>query len=466
MDAPSDPGGGQLENVRGIHLIGIGGSGMSSLAALLAGQGKQVSGSDLSADAVTRLNRHNLEVRPGHSAENVGAAQVVIHSAAISPDNVELVEARRRGLVILSHAQALGELMRSKIGLAVAGTHGKTTTTAMLGFILEQAGLDPTVLVGATAVDFGSGMRSGKGPHLVVEADEYERRFLTLTPHVAIITSIEADHLDSFMDLAEIVGAFQEFTRRLATDGVLVTCADDSVLAQTSFAARRLTYGWERPADWRLSDYQPRVGGGCGFALHGPPGQVTLNLRLSGRHNAANAAGALAAAAVVGVSATEAAEALAGFNGTERRFETVLRENNIWIVDDYAHHPTAVRATLEAARAAHPGRLWAVFQPHTTNRLASMLEEFAPSFSSADLLTLLPVYRPPGREPTGRQIDSGALATRISQPPTRLAESLEAAERELANELRPGDLAVIMGAGDSTKLAHSLAERLASRSAV
>ena len=449
-----------------VHLVGIGGSGMSSLATLLAAEGKRISGSDLSAEAVARLASLGIATSVGHRAEQVGRAEAVIVSAAIPADNAELLEARRLGLPILTHAEALGELMQTRFGVAVAGTHGKTTTTAMLGYILERAGLDPTVLAGATVLNFGSGARPGRGRHLVVEADEYDRRFLALRPRLALITGIEADHLDYFRDLAEILAAFRTFADRVSADGLLVTCADDPVLAGTDLPRRRMTYGRASSAEWRLTAFRPHPGGGCEVELAGPAGAARTRLQLSGLHNATNATGAVAAASELGVRAADAAEALADFRGTERRFQTVWQAGSIWIVDDYAHHPSEVRATLAAAREVHPGRLWAVFQPHTTNRVAELREEFGTSFESADRLTLLPIYRPPGRERGERAVTAADLASAISRPAPSLEASLEAAEEDVAGELQPGDLAVVMGAGDVTRLSRGLARRLARREPV
>lgn len=454
------PADGRLAGARRVHLIGVGGSGMSTLAELLLGRGLTVSGSDLSAEAAAAVRARGARVDVGHRAGQVDGAELVIVSAAIPPENEELAEARRRRLPILTHAEALGELMRGRVGVAVAGTHGKSTTTAMIGFLLAAAGLDPTVLVGARAVDFGGGARAGHGPHLVVEADEYDRRFLALRPTLGLITSIEADHLDYFRDLEEIVGAFRAFVDRIAGDGVVVTGADDPVLASLGLPRRRVTYGAAESADWRLDRPEPRPGGGCSFRVRGPAGEAGVNLRLSGLHNASNATGALAAVTALGADLEVAAAALAEFRGTERRFQTLARAGGIWVVDDYAHHPTAVRATLEAARQVHAGRVWAVFQPHTSNRVAELMDGFATAFEPADLLTLLPIYRPPGRGKGERPVTSADLARAIGRPPVRLAASLDEAEAELAGELRPGDLALVMGAGDVTRLAHGLARRI------
>jgi UDP-N-acetylmuramate--alanine ligase len=433
---------------------------MASLAELLAFQGRQVSGSDLSSSAARRLAAAGVTLSVGHRPEQLGQAEAVITSAAVPLDNPELREARRRGLPICTHAEALGALMAGRIGVAVAGTHGKTTTTALLGYLLARSGLDPTVLVGAAAVDFGGGARLGHGPHLVVEADEYARRFLALRPSLALITNIEADHLDYFSDLDEIVRAFQAFAERVVAGGQLLTCADDPVLAATPLAGRRCTYGSSEQADWRLLEFHPLTGGGSEITLSGPELRLSARLALTGRHNALNALGALAAACQLGVAPADAAAALADFGGTERRFQTVWRGRGIWLVDDYAHHPTAVRATLLAAREVHPGRLWAVFQPHTANRVVELIDDFAACFEPADRLMLLPIYQPAGRSSGERTVRSDDLAARVRQPPVEVAESHQAAAASLAGRIREGDLIVVMGAGDVTTLTRALVSRL------
>lgn len=451
----------QLAAASRVHLVGIGGSGMRSLATLLLAQGKGVSGSDLDADAVERLARLGIDARLGHCAEHLGDAQLVITSAAVAADNPELREAARRGLPVLTHAQALGALMRGRVGVAVAGTHGKTTTTALIGFLLEQAGFDPTVLVGASALNFGSGARLGRGQHVVVEADEYHHRFLELEPWLAVITSIEPDHLDYFGSSEAVVAAFQAFAERVAPNGVLVTCADDPVLAGLELPRRRLTYGESGDAAWRLTGFTPLEGGGAHIEITTPAGRRAGRLALTGRHNALNAVAALAAATALGAELEPSIAALPAFQGTERRFQTVWRAADIWIVDDYAHHPTAVRVTLEAAREVHRGRLWAVFQPHTTSRVVELFEAFRTCFAPADRLTLLPIYRPSGREQGTSAVSSHDLGRAIVNVPVQVADSLEQAAGLIGADLRPGDLLLVMGAGDVTRLTRALVDQLA-----
>jgi UDP-N-acetylmuramate--alanine ligase len=452
----------RLAAARRLHLIGVGGTGMSSLATLLVGMGKAISGSDAGAGAVLDwLTARGVVVRRGHAAEHLDDPDLVVVSAAVPPDNPELAAARRRGVPVVSHAEALGALMATRRGIAVAGTHGKSSTTALIAHVLATAGRDPSLVGGAEALDFGASSHLGHGPELVAEADEYGRRFLQLHPDVAVITGIEPDHLDYYRDLAEIVGVFGEFVGGMAPDGVVVTFEDEPTLAGLELPRRRLRYGRSALADWRLVAYRPKLGGGCDFSARDPAGgERAYRLRLSGRHNAENALAAVAVADVLGVDDSVVCAALASFRGTRRRFETRARAGGVWIVDDYAHHPTAVRATLRAAREAHDGPIWAVFQPHTTNRTAALLDDFAAAFGDADHVLITPIYRPPGREVAPAAVTSEDLAARMDHPDTRSVPSFGAALAALEPALRPGTLVVILGAGDVATLADRLADRV------
>ncbi len=436
---------------------------MSSLALLLRALGKRVTGSDLGGGAAReRLAAAGVTVYHGHQAEQAAGADLLIRSAAVGLDNPEVAWARERGVPVLTHAQALGALMRDRIGLAVAGTHGKTTTTALLAWILHVAGLDPTLALGGEAINFNASARLGRSLYLVVEADEFDRRFLELCPRLAIITSIEADHLDCFRDLDEIVQAFRAFVERVHPDGLLVTCADAALLDSLDLPRRRERYGFAAHADWRVTAYQPRRGGGSVFRLREPGGaEVRFELPLNGRHNAANAAAAVAAARWAGASLEAASEALRSFQGTRRRFEYKGTRAGVLVVDDYAHHPTELRATLAAARAVHPGRVIAVFQPHTMNRTLKLLPEFAAAFSAADRVVLLPIYTPAGRERELLPVSSADLAARIQGVPVDLVDSLDEAVERLRAILQSGDLALTLGAGDVYLVGERLLEQWA-----
>ncbi len=434
---------------------------MSALAELLVGRGKRVTGSDVkSSPIVERLEGMGVRVNVGHAGESVIGADLVVATSAARSDNPELLEAQRRGIPVVKRAELLGWLMSDSYGLAVAGTHGKTTTTGMLAFVLHQAGLDPTALIGGEPLDFPSHGLLGGSPYLVAEADEFDRSFLQLWPKVAIITSVEADHLDCYTDLEDIVRTFAEFASRVPEDGLLVTCADDPVLGNMALAVPRESYGFAPKADWRITEAVPVAPFGTRFSFETPTGgRCECNLQLSGRHYALNAVAAIAAAAHVGVDPDRAAAILGAFRGTRRRFELVGEAAGVTILDDYAHHPTAVQATLRAARERHPGQIWCVFQPHTVNRTEKLLAEFAKAFADADRVLVLPIYHPAGRE-EGEAVNSRDLVTRMRHPGARFVGGLPEAALVLESEVARGDLVITMGAGDVFKVGEHVLGRL------
>ena len=441
------------------HLIGVAGAAMRSMASLLLALGKDVSGSDSGSVADLHvLADRGARVNHGHTAAHVAGADLVIASAAVPDDNPERLEAARLGIPVLSHAQALGALMAQYDGIGVAGTHGKSTTTALIARILEVAGLDPTLAGGADALDFGDYAKLGTGPHLVAEADEFGRRFLQLHPRLAVITSVEPDHLDYYGDFAAVQHAFQQFVAGMDPDGVAVTCEDEPNLARLPLARRRVRYGWAGHADWRIERYRPRQGGGGSFSIRRPDGsRTTYETSLTGRHLISNAVAALAIAAELGVDGRAVRKALQTFQGTRRRFETLARRNGVWVVDDYAHHPTAVAANLRAARDVHMGRIVALFQPHTTHRTLTLRDAFAASFVDADRAIVTPIYQPTGRSIGAPEIASEDLVAQIGRPEVVAAPSLDAAYEMALRELQPGTLAIVLGAGNVTQLAHRLA---------
>jgi UDP-N-acetylmuramate--alanine ligase len=456
-----------LATAKHVHLVGVGGSGMSALAQLLLVMGKQVSGSDLSSSAATRaLAEAGADVHLGHAAEYVDDATLVVRSAAVPTDNPEVAEARRRGIPSLTHAEALGELTRGRSTAAVAGTHGKTTTTALIAWLLDRAGQEPTALIGGVALNFPTGIRLGEGP-FVVEADEYDRRFLQLTPEVAVVTNVEADHLDYYRDLAEIEAAFQVFVDRLPRHGRLVVCVDDPRAAALRTRAQRETYGASEHADWQVRDYTALPDGGSRFTIQTGGRAWEARTKLVGWHNALNATAALAVADHFGVGLRAALSALAEFEGTRRRFETRGRPGRVWVVDDYAHHPSELKTVLRAARerVPEPAAIWAVFQPHSVHRTAALFDEFLHAFDDADHVLLLPIYRPAGREQDDGATD--ALAQRLvdalrsrGHPDVRLVDSFDAAEAAVVKGVRSGDLVLTLGAGDVTLLADRLVAAL------
>jgi UDP-N-acetylmuramate--alanine ligase len=445
-------------------MVGIGGSGMSALATLLLQMGKQVSGSELAPGSATEyLRAQGATVWDGHAASNLGLADYVIRSSAVPVDNPEVVEAERRGLPSKKLAEAVGELMRDRSGIAVAGTHGKTTTTALVAWLLEGGGLDPLALIGADTPAYPQGARIGAGP-MVVEADEYDRRFLNYLPEVAVVTSIEADHLDYYRDLAEVRDAFQSMVDRLPSHGRLIVCADEQNAASLASPARRETYGFAADADWRIDDYAAFRGRGARFTLRAQGRAWPVQSPLLGMHNARNVAAAIAVSDYFGVGLLAAVATLPHFRGPRRRFETRGRPRGIWIVDDYGHHPTEVLAVLRAAAEVVEGEVWVIFQPHTTNRTSALLEEFAGAFGDADHALILPIFRPSGRETAPRAVTSSDLVAGIAaagHPDARLVESFEAAEEAVVSGARPGDLVLTMGAGDVTVLSDRLVKALA-----
>lgn len=431
------------------HLVGIGGAGMSGLARWFLARGRQVSGSDARASAATRaLEAAGARIHLGHAASHVADPDLVIVSAAVAPDNSELAAALARGIPVCTHAQAIGTIVAAGRGIAVAGTHGKSTTTALVGYLLEQAGHDPTILGGAEMLNYEASVRLGSGAHVVVEADEYDRRFLQLAPRVALVTSVEADHLDYYRDVDEIREAFGAFVARLPADGYLVVNEDDPGARALAAPVPRITYGFSGAADWRASQCRVRAEG-MHFVVVGPDGErASVALPLFGWHNVANALGALVVVTREGVPLEAAAAALAGFRGTRRRFQRVGTARGVTVVDDYAHHPTAVRVTLAAARAAHAGPLWVVFQPHTRHRTAAMLREFAEALAAADGVVVMSIYEPVGREQDAVAVSGADLAALIAGPAATYVPDHETAVRSLADQLPDGTWCLTMGAGD------------------
>ena len=450
------------------HFIGVGGAGMSGIARVLHDRGVVVTGSDLrSSRYSTALLNAGMTVHIGHDAANVGDPEVVVVSTAIPDTNPELVEARRRDMPVWPRARMLAELAGERLTVAVAGTHGKTTTSSMAAAALIEAGADPTFLIGGELTDVSSNARCGDGPHFVVEADESDGSFLYLDPYCAIVTNIEADHLDHYGSLEEIVDIFREFLSRVHVDGVAVLCADDDRLMTLApkVPARVVTYGRADSADVRLTSYAATADGGA-FTVALPDGTtVSCSTRIPGVHMALNATGVLAAAWALGVDVESAARGIASFGGVKRRFEHVGVIGDVSVVDDYAHHPTEVRATLAAARTATAGARWVVFQPHRYSRTAAFARDFGAAFDDADHVVILDVYSA-GEAPvpgvSGKTVVDAILRHR---PRTRLAYFPHRGDvaQYVADRARPGDLIMTMGAGDVTALGPEIVRALTGR---
>ncbi len=451
-----------LRAAQRVHLVGIGGSGMSALASLLLQLGKQVSGSDEQSSATTeRLAALGATLYTGHDARHVAGADYVVRSSAVAADNTELGAASSSGVIVRKLAEAVAELMRDRSTVAVAGTHGKTTTTSLVTSFLQAGGIDPLALIGADTAAFPLGARAGEGP-VVIEADEYDRRFLNYWPEVAVVTSVEADHLDYFRDLAEIHGVFQELVQRLPAHGRLLVCADDRCAMSLSTPAERETYGFAADAEWRLGEYEAVSGGGSRFALTRDGREWAVVSPLVGEHNARNVAAAVAVADYFGIGLRTCLAALESFQGPRRRFESKGRPRGIWLVDDYAHHPSEVAAVLRAARSAAEGDVWIIFQPHTTNRTYALLDEFAGAFGDADHVLVLPIYKPRGRESLPRSVTSADLVERLGgHSDARLVAGFDEAVQMVSEAATAGDVVLTVGAGDVTLLSDLLVERLA-----
>jgi UDP-N-acetylmuramate--alanine ligase len=470
-----------LGKTRRIHFVGVGGIGMSGIAELLANLGYAVSGSDAKRSAVTdRLESLGVMVRVGHAAGNVGEADVVVYSSAVRPDNPEVAEAGRRRIPVIPRAEMLAELMRLRFGIAVAGAHGKTSTTSMVALVLERAGLDPTAVIGGRLSAFGSNARLGSGEYMVVEADESDRSFLRLSPSIAVITNIDREHMDAYGSFVDLQQAFIDFANKVPFYGAVVACADDAELSSVipNFQRRVITYGINPPkgahqtvpvifgADVTLAGYGSR----CIVQKYERRGGTTvdtlgeLTLSVPGRHSVQNALAAVAVGLELDVPFAKIASALAEFSGAERRFERRGVVNGITVVDDYGHHPTEIAAVLAAARAAKPARIVVAFQPHRYTRTRDLMNEFATALAAADEVVLTAIY-PASEEPIAG-ITSEALAATVNKgraTPVHLVPKLDEVAARVAAIARPGDLVITLGAGSIGGLAGALVDELERR---
>ena len=445
---------------------------MSGIAELLLALGYQISGSDLASGATTgRLEKLGAQIGIGHDPALVEQADVVVISSAIGADNPEILEARRVGIPVIPRAEMLAELMRLQDGIAVAGTHGKTTTTSLIAHVLERAGLDPTVVVGGRIAvgDERTGARLGQGAFLVAEADESDGSFLRLSPVISVITNVEPEHLDHYGSEDALLDAFARFANLVPFFGLCVVCVDHPGVQELlpRLSRRRTTYGFSRQAEWRAGEpeFGPDV---TRFAVHRRDLELgQLELPLAGRHNVLNAMAAIAVADEAGVDFETAAAALASFSGVDRRFETKGEEAGVRVIDDYGHHPTEIRATLDAARAIHKGRgrLVVVFQPHRYSRTRDLFEDFVAAFGDADLLILTEIYAASEAPIPG--ITGAVLAESIRErndTEVRFRPELGSIAEELAGELQSGDWVITLGAGSITGLGDELVAALRARS--
>ncbi len=440
------------------HLVGIGGAGLSAIARVLLESGQLVSGSDEQETEFTaRLRASGVRIFIGHAAQNIAGADLVLVSSAVASANPEVVAAVQAGLPVVKRQDFVGGMMAERVGLAIAGTHGKTTTAALTAYLLSRAGQQPSFIVGGLISDLDTNARHGTGLPFVVEADEYDRMFLGLRPTVAVVTNVEHDHPDCYPTFAEMQAAFDEFAALVPAQGVLIVCNDDAGARALAQSARKrgtrvVTYGLQTGADWRAELLQPNSAGGCDFLVSHAGRELGLaRTRLAGDHNVCNALAALAAVDYCGVPFATALPALRAFRGVGRRFEVKGEVHGITVVDDYAHHPTEIRATLASARQRFPGRpLWAMFQPHTYSRTRALMANFASSFGDADHVVVSDIYS--AREASDAALSSADLIGAMQHVDAQYVGGLEAAAHTLAQRMRPGDVLLTLGAGTSHKV--------------
>jgi UDP-N-acetylmuramate--alanine ligase len=459
----------EMRRIRRIHFVGIGGSGMCGIAEVLLNQGYEISGSDISANAsIKRLTNAGAIVFIGHSESNIDGADVVVKSSAVTVENPEIASARKRGIPVVRRAEMLAELMRYRHGIAIAGTHGKTTTTSLITAILAEAGRDPTFVVGGRVNSVGTNAKLGGSRYLVAEADESDASFLHLQPMVSVVTNIEADHMETYgFDFEVMKKTYIEFLHNLPFYGLAVMCIDDEVIRGLLVDVARplLTYGFSDDAAYRISNLRAEKRK-CHFVIDRPDGLSSLNISLNipGRHNALNAAAAIAVASDEGISDQAIIDGLYKFGGVGRRFEVIgdypVEGGNAMLVDDYGHHPTEVKATIQAVRDGWPEkRLVMVFQPHRYTRTQDLYEDFVQVLSEVDVLLVLDVYAAgedaiPG---AGSKNICGSIRQRGGIDPIYV-ESIEEIPQLLGELVRGDDLVMTQGAGSVSKLVAMLAE--------
>jgi UDP-N-acetylmuramate--alanine ligase len=449
-----------LNNPKHIHFVGIGGISMSALATIMLQRGWQVSGSDLRESALTkRLQAAGAKITYSHTAANVDGADIVIYTSAVKPENPELQRAQRLGIPIYARAELLGDLMaEAKRGIAIAGSHGKTTTTAMVGVMLDLAGCEPTVLVGGELEAIHGNVKVGNGQFLVAEACEYFGNFLSLQPHIGVILNIDADHLDYFQNLEQIKQTFRQFADLIPPEGALVACADDGNVRDIlpGLACSVITYGLEPGMVWQAREVKLRKGGSQFTVMHQGKDVGTVELNVPGLHNVQNALAAIAVGDLLQLPIAVATRNLTAYQGTHRRFDYQGNYHGADIYDDYAHHPSEIKATLAAAQTYGPKRVICVFQPHTYTRTKALMQEFSQAFALADQVIITDIYA--AREKDTYGVNSKQLAEQMqaTHPHSKHIGALAEAADYLRGELKPGDLLITMGAGDVYRIAQML----------
>ena len=450
--------------IQKIHFVGIGGIGMSGIAEVLINLGYQVSGSDLKESDITRrLASLGGTVAYGHRAENLSEVDVVVTSTAVDENNPEVQEAHRRKIPVIPRAEMLAELMRMKHGIAIAGTHGKTTTTSMVATVLSHGGIDPTVVIGGRLDSIGSNAKLGEGEFLVAEADESDGSFLKLSPTIAVVTNVDEDHLDYYSDLDEIRSTFLDFINKVPFYGLVVLCLDDENLQGMipEVKKRLVTYGLTSQADFQASEIEHQADR-TSFLVH-CRGEALgrLSIRMPGRHNVLNALAAVAVGMELEMPFASIAEGFQDFGGVQRRFEVKGEAQGIMVVDDYGHHPVEIKATLAAARSGWNRRVVAVFQPHRYSRTEALFDDFVTAFYQADHIVVMDIYAA-GEEPRP-EVSAEKLADGINSHGHKsccYTGNLEATIEHLQAVLQPGDIVITLGAGNVWQVAANLLDLL------
>jgi UDP-N-acetylmuramate--alanine ligase len=456
-----------------VHLVGVGGIHMSGIAQILHARGHSVSGSDLYLTPLTeKLEAMGVTVSRGHDAANVGEAELVVYTSAAHEDNPEIIEARRRGLPTIKRAQMVARLMEGKRSIAIAGSHGKTTTSSLVAFMLWQAGRSPTFMVGGEMVGLETNAMPGEGPDFVVEADEFDAAFLNYHPDIALVTNVEPDHLDIYGSFERLKDTFRQFLSQVKPNGYIVACRDDpalqAILRETAgddvnLPVHVVSYGLDPSSEWLAEGISSKGVDGYTFVVKcGKQVYATFETRLPGIHNVSNALGAIAVGSILGLPLEAMRRSVAEFRGVKRRFQPVGEAAGVTVMDDYAHHPTEVRATLAAARDRFPGRrLVCLFQPHTYSRTRYLLDGFRTCFADCDVLLIAETYA--AREEPSAGMSAEELAREVRQPRARYAGDLAQSAAAAAALLAPGDVFFTVGAGDVEKVGPMVLEALKSR---
>ena len=459
----------RLGKIRNIHFVGIGGIGMSGIAEVLLNLGYNVSGSDRALSDVTEhLASIGARIYQGHSPEYVQDADVLVYSSAVSEDNPEVQEALRRKIPVIKRAEMLAELMRLKFGIAIAGTHGKTTTTSLTGSVLTEGGLDPTLIIGGKVRMLKTNARLGESEFLVAEADEFDKSFLKLIPTIAVITNIEADHLDCYKDMDDLKSSFVNFANKVPFYGRVIVCLDNPGVQEVLSQIKRsvTTYGFNKQADIQASSVEFRDGGVAFDVSYMKYKLGRIQLRIPGEHNVLNSLAAIGVGLELDIPFEKIKAGLEKFTGVNRRFEIKAMVNDIMVVDDYAHHPTEIEATLRGARTGWPGRrIVAVFQPHLYSRTRDFYKEFARAFFEADVLVVTDVY--PAREEPIPGVDGNLIADTartLGHREVHYVQNKDELPNFLLDLVRPGDMVITIGAGNIWKVGEALIPLLQEKS--